>query len=151
MQYEDKENNLYVSVTCPQSTCTYTIKFEDFLSTKIEPNSVYSYFVTKINNREMILELYGTTEEGSFITKGVKGSSTVIFSVDRVEKYQYIFDNIKILTFPIDSGESISSMPKFIIKETNIGEFLTVSAHAVTKGMLKRISYIQMVLLLLGC
>ena len=103
-------------------------------STKIDPNSVYSYLVTS-DNREMIFEVYGTAEKGSFLTIGVKGNSTVTFSVDGVEEYPYIFDNLKILTFPITSRENISSMAKFKVKGANIGEFLTVSVHVVTHSL----------------
>jgi len=105
-------------------------------STRMDPNSVYSYLVTS-DNQEMIFEVYGTAEKGSFLTIGVKGSSTVTFSVDGVEEYPYIFDNLNILTFPINSGENISSMAKFKVKGANIGEFLTVSVHIVTKGKAK--------------
>ena len=133
-QFDGNDKKLYVSVTCPESTCSYTLKFEGDQSARMDPNSVYSYLVTN-DNREMIFEVYGTAEEGSFLTIGVEGSSTVTFSVDGVEKYPYIFDNGKVLTFPIDSGENISSMAKFTVKGANIGEFLTVSVHVVTDSI----------------
>ena len=133
-QYDGNDKSLYVSVTCPESTCTYTIKFEGDQSAKMDPNSVYSYLVTS-DNREMIFEVYGTADEGSFLTIGIEGSSDVTFSVDGVEKYPYIFDNGKVMTFPIDSGENISSMAKFTVKGANIGEFLTVSVHVVTDSI----------------
>jgi len=133
-QYYDKENNLYVSVTCPESICTYTIKFEGVESAKMGPNNAYSYLVTNVN-RVMLFEVYGTAKEGSFLTIGVEGSSTATFSVDGFEKYPYKFHNGKILTIPIDSRENISSMAKILVKGANIGDFLTVSVHVVTNGV----------------
>jgi len=133
-EYYDIENNLYVSVTCPETICSYTIKFEGVESAKMEPNNVYSYLVTNIN-RVMLFEVNGTVEEISFLTIGVEGSFTVTFSVDGFEKSPYEFDNGKILTIPIDSRENISSIAKILVKGANIGEFLTVSIHVVNNGV----------------
>jgi len=47
--YDRKKNNLYVSVTCPETICTYTIKFEGVESAKMEPNNAFSYLVTNVN------------------------------------------------------------------------------------------------------
>ena len=135
-QYENG-NQLYVSVTCPESTsstCSYTLKFEGDQSAKLDPNSVYSYVVTNYN-KEMVFEVYGTAEEGSFLTIGVEGSPTVSFSVDGVDKYPYRFDTGRIVTFPIDSGENISSMAKFTVNGASVGEFLTVSVHVTTNSV----------------
>jgi len=132
-QYEG-DNQLYVSVTCPETTCSYTIKFEGDQAARMEPNTVYSYLVTNFN-KDMTFEVYGTAEPGSFLTVGVEGSSTVAFSVDAIDMKPYLFDNGKIITFPIDSEENISSMAKFTVKGASVGEFLTVSVHVVTDSV----------------
>ena len=41
-QFNYSDRKLYVSVTCPESTCSYTLKFEGDQSARIDPNNVYS-------------------------------------------------------------------------------------------------------------
>ena len=136
-QIQNQDQEFYVQVTCPNTGCSYKVRFDGEQSATIDPNTVYSYLVTN-HNREMIFEVYGTAEEGSFLTIGLEGSSTATISVDGLEKYPYAFDNGKILTYPLDNGQSpenASLMSKFTIKNANIGELLTLSVHVVTNSI----------------
>ena len=134
-QYYYDLDKLFVFITCEESGCEYTIKFEGSNYAEIDVNSVFSYLVT-INNKEMRFKAIGVANEGSFLTIGVEGSSSVQLVIDDIDNYQYIFDTGKIITFPIVNTNS-NSLAYFVIKNPNIGEFLTINIHIVYKNEAK--------------
>ena len=124
-----QSGKLYLLVTCEESGCGYTIKYEDSEYAEIDADSVFSYLVTKYN-REMTFQVMGVAEEGSFLTIGVEGSSKMTMSFEDISISPINFDGGEIITFPIVNTNS-NSLTSFRIRGAEIGEFLTVSIHVV--------------------
>ncbi len=133
-QISDSSDNLYILVTCVNSGCSYNLTFDGEQSAVIDINEVYSYLVTN-PTKDMIFEVSGTSEEGSFLNIGFEGSSTATLSVDNIEASQYSFDNGKIMTFPIEAKESVTKFAKVYIRNATPGEYITVSVHVVTNSV----------------
>ena len=70
---------------------------------EIEVNSVFSYVVSNYN-KEMIFDVIGEVEEGSFLTIGVEGSSAARLIIENDE------DDYKPIYF--DNGSIIISIKK---------------------------------------
>ena len=125
-----EEGDLFILVTCQETGCGYTLKFEGGQSAEIDANSVFSYLVSS-NNREMRFAAMGDAKEGSFLTVGVEGSSSVQISIDDDKDYeQYKLDAGRIVTFPIVNYNS-TNLATFTIKGANPGEFLILNVHVV--------------------
>ena len=124
-----QSGKLYLLVTCEESGCGYTIKYEDSEYAEIDADSVFSYLVTKYN-REMIFQVMGVAEKGSFLTIGFEGSSKMTMSFEDISISPNNFDGGEIITFPIVNTNS-NSLTTFRIRGAEIGEFLTVSIHVV--------------------
>ena len=128
---EFDEGELNVLVTCEENTCGYTLRFDGGQAAEIDANSVFSYVVNS-NNREMKFQVMGTAEEGSYLTIGVEGTSSIQINVDNIdENYsgQYL-DTGRILTFPI-INENSNVLASFTVKGANIGDYLTLNIHIV--------------------
>ena len=126
------EGTLYVLVTCEEEKCSYTVKFEGGEAAEIDINSVFSYVVSN-ENKNMIYQVMGNVEEGSYLTIGVEGSSFVEIEVDsELDIRYYSLDNGRIITYPINIAENSNILATFEIKGANIGDYLTLSIHTVT-------------------
>ena len=142
MMYIKKEEfdtgELYIFVTCEEVGCHYTLKFEGGQSAEIDPNSVFSYQVNSYN-KEMKFQALGTVEEGSYLTIGVEGSSSVQINLENQEDsdfQQYYLETGRIVTFPIVS-DSNKVLATFTIKGANVGEYLTLNIHVVYQNAAK--------------
>ena len=133
-EFQDQNSELYIYATCQSDDCEYTILFEGRQSAEIDANSIFSYVVTTYN-REMVYEIVGTAEEGSFLTIGVDGSQSVQLNVENLDIGTTELDNGRIITFPVSSEENSSSLAKLTVKGANVGEYLTLNMHIVTEGI----------------
>ena len=129
-QFENEE--LFILVTCQETGCGYTLKFEGSQSAEIAPNSVFSYLASK-NNGEMRFEVMGVAEKDSFLTIGVEGSKSVQLNLENSDYQPYSLETGKIITFPLENINS-NILATFTIKGANEGEFLTLSVHVVNNG-----------------
>ncbi len=133
-QISDSNDKLYILVTCVESGCSYSLTFDGELSAVMDINQVYSYLVNNYN-KEMVFEVSGTAEEGSFLNIGYEGSSSATLSVDNVEASQFSFDNGKIMNFPIEAKENVTRLAKFTLKSATPGDYITLSVHVVTNSV----------------
>ena len=144
MMYVRKEEfdsgELYIFVTCEEikdsdgriQPCHYKLKFEGGQAAEIDANSVFSYVVTNYN-KEMKFLAMGTAEEGSYLTIGVEGSSSVQINVENQEDFDfpsYYLETGRITTFPIIPDNS-NVLATFTIKGASVGDYLTLNIHVV--------------------
>ena len=128
-QIQNNDQELFIKVICPESTCSYTLTFKGEMFASIEANSVYSYLITKYN-KEMNFRVYGDVEDNSYLTIGIEGSYKAQLSIDGILK-ETIFDNGRIVTFPLDSKEKSSYLTQFVVKNSIPGEYITISLHII--------------------
>ena len=124
-----QSEDLFILVTCEDFGCGYTVKYEGSEYAEIDSNFSFSYLVTKYN-KQMVFQVMGVAEEGSFLTIGVEGSLKATISVTDIEASSFVFDQGTIMTFPIVNTNS-NSLATFTLKGAEEEEFLTVSVHVV--------------------
>ena len=133
-QINGERDELYILVTCQDSNCGYTLKAISVQAAEIEPNTVYSYYVSS-GNREMRFEVKGEVEEGSCLTIGIEGSSTAQLSIDDVSKPIKDLGTGKIITYPIQTQNGTIS--SFSVRGANVGDFITISVHPVINNQVQ--------------
>ena len=133
-QIEGTDEKLYILVTCVNPGCSYTLSFDGDQSAVIDSNQVYSYLVSSAN-REMIFEVKGTADEGSFLNVGFEGSSSATLNIDFAKANEYDFGNGKIVNIALDTEENASILGKFSIRNAVVGEYITLSVHVVTDSI----------------
>ena len=130
-EFQDQNSELYIYATCQNSDCDYSVKFEGMNSAEIDPNTIFSYTVTNYN-KEMVYDVIGSAQPGSYLTIGIEGSSKVDIFVDNIDKEPTYLDNGKIIVIPLVPDENSNNLAKFTIKGANVGEYLTLNTHIVT-------------------
>ena len=109
-----QSEDLFILVTCEDFGCGYTVKYEGSEYAEIDSNFSFSYLVTKYN-KQMVFQVMGVAEEGSFLTIGVEGSSKATISVTDIEVSSFPFEKGIIMTFPIVNTNS-NSLATFTLK-----------------------------------
>ena len=134
-QIEDEDKELFAVVTCEEEKCSYTVTFEGGQVAEFDVNSVFSYVVSK-ENRNMKFQVKGEAPEGSYLTIGVEGSSSVQLNIEyddtELDIPIYYLENARIATFPISGAGKSNALVVFEIKGANIGDYLTLNVHTVT-------------------
>ena len=129
-QFYNGDDELYVNVKCKESTCNYHIKFEDSNAAEIDPNTIYSYLVTK-DNREMLFEINGEAEEESYLTIGFEGSTNAKIEVTSIDTIDTSYDlgYGKIVSFKPNTNSNSGILASFTIKSAAEGDYITLNTH----------------------
>ncbi len=131
-QFQSQDKELYVKVTCEESNCNYVLRFYGDIALTIDPNTIYSYLVTS-GSKEMRFEVKGEVGEGSILTIGLEGSSTIQLNVDDIDNQQTTFPSGRIVTFPLTkfSGD----LAKFTVRASTLGEYINLNVHVLTVNL----------------
>ena len=126
-EFSENYQDLFIYIECEKDICDYTLTIEGFQIPTFSPNFVYSYLVGK-NNREMPFQIQNQ-EKNEYMTVALEGSSQAQLIIDNRYLDAHIYRNGKIYIFFLEEEgyETIS----FTIKNAEIGEYLTLSAHLV--------------------
>ena len=134
-QIEADGKELFAVVTCEEEKCSYTITFEGGQAAEIDVNSAFSYVVTS-ENRNMKFQVMGEAPEGSYLTIGVEGSSSVQLDIEyddtELDIPIYFLENARVATFPITSVGNSNILSVFEVKGASLGDYLTLNVHTVT-------------------
>ena len=134
-QFEKDEQELYAVVECADQGCKYKIRFTGDQSASFEPNFVYSYLVGT-NNKEMRFEILSPLKD-IYLTVTLEGSSKATITVENRYNEGVIHKTGRAMTFYIEPDEeeeepsNASNMATITVKNAEVGEYLTISAHIV--------------------
>ena len=120
-QYEEKDNEPYFVVSCPDDTCTYNVDISGDSLATIKPNEIYSYLVTNKNN-EMQFKLTDMTQPRISIC--IEGSETaeLEFGYEGVSAIGYV-KCVNVLK-PDEEDENFGI---FKIKKASENDYITLS------------------------
>ena len=134
-QIEGDGKELFALVRCEEEKCSYKITFEGGQAAEIDVNTVFSYVVSN-ENRVMKYQVMGEAPEGSYLTIGIEGSSSVQLNIEyddsELDIPIYYLDNARIATFPITGVGNSNILAIFEIRGANNGDYLTLNVHTVT-------------------
>ena len=129
-EFNKDDQELYVGVQTAKEGCSYTIRFEGAPQPSFPANFVYSY-VINANNKEMRFDVDGT-ETDAYLTISLDGSSKAVLNVDNTYRDGVNYKSGRTFTFPLGgAGLRATNLASITVKCTEVGEYLTLSAHIV--------------------
>ena len=130
-EFNKDDQELYVAVQSATEGSSYTIRFEGAQQPSFGPNFVYSYVVNSYN-KEMRFDVDGT-ESDVYLTISLDGSSKATLNVDNTYRDGVNYKSGRTFTFPLGgAGLKATNLASITVKCTEVGEYLTLSAHTVS-------------------
>ena len=132
-EFNKDDQELFILVECAKSDCKYTLRVEGFPQPIFSPNFVYSYVVNSYN-REMRFDIEGS-ETDVYLTVSLDGSSKASLTIDNVYREGIDYKSGKTLTFFLEnSGLKATNLASILVRNAEVGEYITLSAHLVSSN-----------------
>ena len=132
-EFNKDDQELFILVECAKSDCKYTLRVEGFPQPTFSPNFVYSYVVNSYN-REMRFDIEGS-ETDVYLTVSLDGSSKASLTIDNVYREGIDDKSGKTLTFLLEnSGLKATNLASILVRNAEVGEYITLSAHLVSSN-----------------